>query len=181
LNPRHSLTKRIIEVRVSGRGFQVRVSYLLQQEISRHPVGLEHGDAAVTKCVQASRLQTERLEDQLQLAPHVMSGVWFPASGLKHSSRSSSREIRREHPHERRLDKHSSLPSLRLWRDCPALPDSTAHANEPGREIQILDLQASTWMTYAATMNQKEKISGTFIPLQLVLRCAHGLACRTFG
>jgi len=32
LNPRHSLTKRIIEVRVSGRGFQVRVSYLLQQE-----------------------------------------------------------------------------------------------------------------------------------------------------
>jgi len=67
LNPRHSLTKCIVKVRVSGRGFQVRVSYLLQQEISRHPVGLEHGDAAVTKCVQASRLQPERLEDQFQL------------------------------------------------------------------------------------------------------------------
>ena len=33
LNPRHSLTKRVVEVRVSGRGFQVRVSYLLQLDL----------------------------------------------------------------------------------------------------------------------------------------------------
>src|SRR5579864_3277007 len=83
LSPRHSLTKRITEVRVSGRGVQVRVPYLLQN--LRHPIGLEREDAAVTKCVQTARLQPERHEDQLQLAPHVMSGVWFPASGLKHS------------------------------------------------------------------------------------------------
>ena len=30
-----------LESCVSGRGFEVRVAYLLQQEISRHPVGLE--------------------------------------------------------------------------------------------------------------------------------------------
>ena len=71
------------------------MSYLLQQEISWHPVGLEHGDAAVTKCVQASRLQPERLEDQLQLAPHVMSGAIFLCircvGGRNHSIRSESR------------------------------------------------------------------------------------------
>jgi hypothetical protein len=101
----------MVAVRVSERSFQVRVSYLLQQEISRHPLGLEHGGAAVTKCVQgASRLQPQRLEDQLQLAPHVMPGVWLPAGGLKHSSRSFSFEIRTERRNESGLDKHSSLP-----------------------------------------------------------------------
>ena len=37
------------------------MSYLLQQEISRHPVGLEQGDAAVTKCMQASRCKPRNL------------------------------------------------------------------------------------------------------------------------
>jgi hypothetical protein len=46
LDLRHSLTKRIIEVRVAGRGFQVRVSYLLQQEIPGIPLAWSI-DAAV--------------------------------------------------------------------------------------------------------------------------------------
>jgi hypothetical protein len=43
------LTDLILEVRVCGRGFQVRVSYLLWQQVSRHTVSLEHGDAAETE------------------------------------------------------------------------------------------------------------------------------------